>query len=94
MVRRENFQRTLKLLDWLAAELVENDWNVRHLLKTLVMSSTYQQSALLDPDRIALDPDNRWLSRAPRVRLSAEMVRDQALFVSGLLKPKDVRCSG
>ena len=77
-----------KLLDWLAAELVENDWNVRHLLKTLVMSSTYQQSALLDPDRIALDPDNRWLSRAPRVRLSAEMVRDQALFVSGLLSRK------
>jgi hypothetical protein len=77
-----------KLLDWLAVELVENDWNVRHLLKTLVMSSTYQQSALLDPDRIALDPDNRWLSRAPRVRLSAEMVRDQALFVSGLLSPK------
>jgi len=77
-----------ELLDWLAAELVENDWDVRHLLKTLVMSSTYQQSALADPDRIAADPDNRWLSRAPRVRLSAEMVRDQALFVSGLLSRK------
>ena len=77
-----------ELLDWLAAELVENDWDVRHLLKTLVMSSTYQQSALAGPDRIAADPDNRWLSRAPRVRLSAEMVRDQALFVSGLLSRK------
>ncbi len=77
-----------ELLDWLAVELVENDWDVRHLLKTLVMSSTYRQSALLDPGRIALDPDNRWLSRAPRVRLSAEMVRDQALFVSGLLSRK------
>ena len=77
-----------QLLDWLAAELVENDWDVRHLLKTLVMSSTYRQSALADPDRIATDPDNRWLSRAPRVRLSAEMVRDQALFISGLLSRK------
>jgi len=77
-----------ELLDWLAAELVENDWDVRHLLKKLVMSSTYRQSALLDPDKIAADPDNRWLSRAPRVRLSAEMVRDQALFVSGLLSRK------
>ena len=77
-----------QLLDWLATELVESDWDVRHLLKTLVMSATYRQSALLDRERIAADPDNRWLSRAPRVRLSAEMVRDQALFASGLLSRK------
>ena len=77
-----------ELLDWLATELVGNDWDVRHLLKTLVTSATYRQSALVNPERVATDPDNRWMSRAPRVRLSAEMVRDQALFASGLLSRK------
>lgn len=77
-----------KLLDWLAKELVETGWNTRHILKLIVTSSTYRQSAKVTVEAAAADPDNRWLSRGPRVRLSAEMVRDQALKVSGLLSSK------
>ena len=77
-----------ELLDWLARELIESGWDTRALLKTIVMSSTYQQSSLVSPDAAAADPDNRWLARGPRVRLSAEMVRDQALKVSGLLSSR------
>ena len=72
------------LLDWLAAELQE-DWDVKALLKTIVLSATYQQSAAIDPTLFELDPENRWLARAPRSRLSAEMIRDHALAASGLL---------
>ncbi|KAA5546886.1 DUF1553 domain-containing protein [Roseiconus nitratireducens] len=77
-----------KLLDWLAVELQDSGWDLKHLLKTIVMSSTYRQSSEVTPDKLAEDPANRLLSRGPRFRLSAEMIRDQALFVSGLLSPK------
>lgn len=63
-------------------------WDIKKLLKLIVTSATYQQSSKVTPDLLEKDPINRYLSRAPRVRLSAEMVRDQALAVSGLLSKK------
>ncbi|MCI0624428.1 MAG: DUF1553 domain-containing protein [Acidobacteria bacterium] len=74
-----------ELLDWLAVELQQNGWNVKALLKTMVMSSTYRQSSRLTAEKLHHDPENRLLARGPRVRLPAEMIRDQALLVSGLL---------
>ncbi len=76
------------LLDWLATELVRSDWNVKKFLKILVTSAAYRQSSKVTPELFARDPQNRLLARGPRFRLSAEMVRDQALFVGGLLSPK------
>ena len=77
-----------ELLDWLAVDFVESGWDTKRLLKKLVMSATYRQSPVLDESRRSKDPDNRLLSRGPRGRLAAEMVRDQALFVSGLFVEK------
>ena len=77
-----------EMLDWLARELVESGWDTRDLLKMIVTSATYRQSSKVTPAEIAVDSDNRWLARGPRVRLSAEMVRDQALQVAGLLSRK------
>ena len=77
-----------ELLDWLAVDFVESGWNMKRLLRQFVTSATYRQSAVADPIRLERDPDNRWLSRGPRNRLQAEMVRDQALLVSGLLVEK------
>src|SRR5262245_31002628 len=65
-----------------------NGWNVKSLLKTMVMSATYRQSSKITPESKKRDPDNRLLARGPRFRLPAEMIRDQALFVSGLLVEK------
>jgi hypothetical protein len=77
-----------ELLDWLAIELTDQRWDLKRFLKLLVTSATYRQSAKVTPEALQRDPDNRLLTRGPRVRLDAEMVRDQALFVSGLLSPK------
>ncbi|MGH9838903.1 MAG: DUF1553 domain-containing protein [Blastocatellia bacterium] len=77
-----------ELLDWLAVELQQSGWNVKSLMKTMVMSETYRQSSKLTPALQQRDPDNRLLARAPRFRLPAEVIRDQALFVSGLLVEK------
>lgn len=77
-----------ELLDWLAVEFRESGWDVKHLLKLMVMSSTYRQSSRISPEALARDSDNRLLARGPRFRLSAEMIRDQALAVSGLLSGK------
>ena len=77
-----------ELLDWLAVDFVEHGWNIKRLLKKMVMSATYRQTASVDPDRLIRDPKNQLLSRGPRVRLPAEMIRDQALAVSGLLVEK------
>ncbi|HZN34395.1 MAG TPA: DUF1553 domain-containing protein, partial [Pirellulaceae bacterium] len=77
-----------ELLDWLATELERLNWDQKAFLKVLVMSAAYRQSSRVTPELAARDPDNRLLARGPRVRLSAEMVRDQALAVSGLLSPK------
>jgi hypothetical protein len=73
------------VLDWLAVEFMDSGWNIRHILKTIVMSETYRQNSAVSPDLLQRDPDNRLLARGPRLRLSAEMIRDQALFASGLL---------
>ena len=76
------------LLDWLALSYRDDcHWSLKKLLKTIVMSETYQRSSVMGSDAAA-DPRNLWLARGPRFRLTAEMVRDQALAVSGLLSPK------
>jgi hypothetical protein len=77
-----------ELLDWLATELVDRRWDMKALQKTIVMSATYRQSSKVTPDLLQKDPENRLLARGPRVRLPAEMIRDQALAVSGLLVEK------
>jgi hypothetical protein len=77
-----------ELLDWLAAEFMESGWNVRHILKTMVMSATYRQSSKVSRELLEKDPENRLLARGPRLRLPPEMIRDQALAVSGLLVEK------
>ena len=74
-----------ELLDWLAVDFCENGWSLKKLLKTIVMSHTYRQSSVTTKKHLELDRRNRLLSRGPRFRLSAEMVRDQALAASGLL---------
>ena len=74
-----------ELLDWLAVEFTDSTWDLKHLARLLVTSSTYRQTSAASAESLQNDPDNRWLSRAPRQRLSAEMVRDQALAVGGLL---------
>ena len=77
-----------KLLDWLAADLMENGWDIKRLIKQITTSATYRQSSRMTAAQIELDPANRLMGRGPRFRLSAEMIRDQALFVSGLLSRK------
>jgi hypothetical protein len=74
-----------ELLDWLATELVRSGWDVKALHRLIVTSATYRQSSRLTPTLRARDPDNRWLARGPRYRLSAFTLRDQALAASGLL---------
>ncbi len=77
-----------QLLDYLAVELGEGGWNLKSLLRMLVTSATYRQSSQATPELFQNDPDNRLLARGPRFRATAEVVRDQALFVSGLLSDK------
>ena len=77
-----------QLLDWLAADFRDNGWDVKQLLKRMMMSSTYQQSSVLTADQHRRDPENLLLCHAPVFRLSAEMLRDNALAVSGLLQPQ------
>ncbi|HWA34800.1 MAG TPA: PSD1 and planctomycete cytochrome C domain-containing protein [Cyclobacteriaceae bacterium] len=74
-----------ELLDWLAIDFMNNGWNIKRLIKQIVTSSTYQQSSVITPEKLAADPENIFLSRAPRVRMTAETVRDLALSTSGLL---------
>ena len=73
------------LLDWMAVEFVESGWDVQAMQRRIVLSATYRQSADSSPSKFAADPANRMMARGPRVRLSAEMVRDNALAVAGLL---------
>jgi hypothetical protein len=77
-----------ELLDWLATEFVRLNWDMKALQKRIALSAAYRQSARATPEALAIDPENRLLSRGPRFRLSAESVRDQALLVSGLLVEK------
>ena len=74
-----------ELLDWLAVDFIQNGWDIKRLLKQMVMSATYQQSSRVTTEIRQLDPENRLISRAPSHRLPAEMLRDNALYVSGLL---------
>ena len=73
------------LLDYLAVDFRENGWSLKQLLRGIVLSATYRQSAKVTDNKLAKDPRNRWLSRGARFRLPAETVRDQALAASGLL---------
>ncbi len=77
-----------ELLDWLATEVVRLKWDTKALLKLIVTSATYRQSSKVTPELLDRDPENYLLARGPRFRLSAEMIRDQALAISGLLSPK------
>jgi hypothetical protein len=76
------------LLDWLATEFVRTGWNVKEMQKLIVMSATYRQSSRETPELLQKDPDNRLLARGPRFRLPAELVRDNALAIAGLLTDK------
>ena len=76
-----------ELLDWLAVEFMDSGWNVKAMQKLMVMSAAYRQSSKSTPELIEKDPNNRLLARGPRLRLGAEVVRDQALAAAGLLVP-------
>lgn len=75
------------LLDWLAVQFIEDGWDIQQLLRRILTSHAYRQSTVTTPGISAADPENRLLARGPRFRLDAEILRDQALFVSGLLVP-------
>lgn len=77
-----------ELLDWLAVELMENGWNIRHVQKLILESSTYRQTSEVTPELIRQDPQNKLLGRAPRYRLHAFALRDSLLASSGLLVDK------
>lgn len=77
-----------KLLDWLAVTFMESGWDVKALHKLIMLSNTYQQSSIVSKELLNLDKENRFLARGPAKRLSGEMLRDNALFASGLLSEK------
>lgn len=77
-----------QLLDWLAVDFMEHGWNIKRLVKQMVTSATYRQSAVVPPEKLSSDPDNILLARAPRYRINAEFVRDVVLSSSGLLVRK------
>ena len=77
-----------ELLDWLAVEFRESGWDIKKFFKLLVTSAAYRQSAVATPEKLEKDPENRLLSRGPRFRMDAEMIRDYALAASGLLVQK------
>jgi hypothetical protein len=76
------------LLDWLAVDFRESGWDMKRFFKQIVMSAAYRQADTITPEKLAKDPDNRLISRGPRFRMDAEMIRDYALAASGLLVPK------
>ncbi|MHC4878922.1 MAG: DUF1553 domain-containing protein, partial [Planctomycetota bacterium] len=77
-----------QLLDWLAVDFIESGWDIKRMLKQLVMSSTYRQTSRVTPELLERDPENRLLARGPRFRLQGEFIRDNALAASGLLVQK------
>ena len=77
-----------ELLDWLATEFEQSGWNVKRMQRLIVTSATYRQSSHVSASLAQRDPENRLLARGPRFRMDAEMVRDEALAVSGLLVTK------
>ena len=74
-----------ELLDWLAVDFMEHGWSQKYLIEQIVLCQTYQQQSQTSPEMLARDPKNRWLARGPRFRADAEVVRDIALSVSGLI---------
>lgn len=76
------------LLDWLAVDFMNHGWDIKRLVKQIVTSATYRQSAKVTDEKLKTDPENIYLSRGPRYRLPAELVRDMVLSTSGLLNPK------
>lgn len=74
-----------ELLDWLAVDFMENGWNIKRLVKQILTSSTYRQSSKIEKQKLNIDPDNTYLARSSRIRLSAENIRDLILESSGLL---------
>ena len=76
------------LLDWLACEFMDSGWDMKHMVRTIVTSKTYRQTSVATPELLAADPLNRELARQSAYRVDAELVRDNALAVSGLLVPK------
>ena len=76
-----------QLLDWLALEFQRSGWNIKHMLTLMVTSKTYRQSSTASKDVRERDPNNLWLARQNRFRIDAELVRDNALFVAGMLSP-------
>jgi hypothetical protein len=74
-----------ELLDWLATEFMESGWDIKHMVKLMVTSSTYRQDSIVTPHLLDVDPENRLLARGPRFRLDAEELRDEALYIGGLL---------
>ena len=77
-----------ELLDWLAVEFIDSGWNIKHMVRLMVMSNTYKQVSTTSKEQLQRDPENRELTRQSRYRLDAELVRDNALAISGLLIPK------
>lgn len=77
-----------ELLDWLAVDFQQNGWNIKRLIKQLVSTATYKQSSVIEQKHLEKDPDNIYLARAKRLRLPAQMIRDQVLVTSGLLNRK------
>jgi len=77
-----------ELLDWLSVEFMNGGWSMKRVLRTIVISQTYQQSSRTSPHQLDADPLNRWLARGPRFRMDAEMIRDNALAVAGLVNLK------
>ncbi|MEZ4771579.1 MAG: PSD1 and planctomycete cytochrome C domain-containing protein [Bacteroidia bacterium] len=76
-----------ELLDWLAVDFRENGWDIKRLMKMIVMSATYRQSSEVSREMLDKDPENLYLARAPRIRFASEIVRDHVLASSGLLTP-------
>ncbi|MCF1714564.1 PSD1 and planctomycete cytochrome C domain-containing protein [Flavihumibacter sp. RY-1] len=76
------------LLDWLAVDFREHNWDIKRLVKLMVTSATYRQSAIVSKEKLAKDPENIYLSRGPRYRIHAEFIRDLVLSSSGLLNPE------
>ncbi len=74
-----------ELLDWLSVDFMENEWDIKGLIKNIVMSSTYTQSSVLDEKKLSVDPENIYLARMHRSRIDAEIIRDHVLASSGLL---------
>lgn len=74
-----------ELLDWLATEFMRMQWDVKKLVRLFVTSATYRQDTSVTPEKLEKDPENRLLSRGPRLRLDAEVIRDEALYLAGLL---------